>query len=160
MKSEERTQMVYTADDGTEFLDEVECRKYETTVLERLNKMKFYRVLHCPDLTEGRGFQKATYFAVDMNYSHELAVIDWCEINFKSRVSYVQGCAPTLGWHIKDVGRDQWEKPVGVTWGGNKSNPDMILIAGSPVPSIDLEPHVWQKGGGFMELSEVKNAGD
>ncbi len=159
MKSEERTQRVFIADDGKEFLDELECRKYETEVLQRLRKMKFFRVMFCPDLTEGRGLQKAAVFAVDMDYSHGLAVEDWCERNLGSRIGWVQGCSPVTAWTLREIDHDGWDTPVSVKWGGQHFKPKRVLISASPVPTIEPDEHlVWIRGdgdkGGFKEYGK------
>jgi len=158
MKNETRTQEVWIAEDGREFLSEVECKEYELKVLKRLNDMKFFVVVHGPDLTEGRGHYGRTYFAVEAKYASEYAVEDWCERRFRSRIAYVQGCGPMRNWSVHESSREQWENPQPARVGDYNHEPKKVYIIWGDEKPLEgyPEPYRWQKGGGFVPEPKEK----
>lgn len=76
MKSEKREVFIYTANDGKQFLNELECTYYE----EFLKNLEYFAVYHNPKLTETRLLRKVIVVAVySPEYlSHRAIVENWC----------------------------------------------------------------------------------
>ena len=94
---------VYVADDGKEFLDSTLCTKYEEGELKRRADIRYFRVVHSADTTEGRGYSKVTYIAVEAGYNAELYATVYCEKTFGSRITYIQGVAPMWSWILEMI---------------------------------------------------------
>jgi hypothetical protein len=105
MKEIVKTQTVFVADDGKEFLDQLSCETYEKQVLGRLANIKYYIVHHN---TEGRGFQATTAFAVE-GYDTKEQVIFYCIEHFGNIFDWVMGVQRTISWTIPvEITRDTY----------------------------------------------------
>lgn len=112
MKQETRTQDLWVSEDGREFLTKDECEKYEKETLGRFKNIKYFRVYHSPDLTEGRGMYGLTFIAVETQwggYCAEPFAMDWCFKTFGKCVAYVQGCSPTDNWRLSECTEEDWK---------------------------------------------------
>lgn len=94
MKTITKEMPIFVAEDGKEFLDSNLCIKYEQMELKRRQELKYFSVVHSADTTEGRGYSKITYIAVEAGYSSEHYATLYCERTFGSRIEFVQGVAP------------------------------------------------------------------
>lgn len=103
MKSTTKEVAVYIAEDGREFLDQALCEKYEKEELGRWKDIRYFSVVHCADLTEGRGWSRITYMAIEGSYSSELYAELYCEKTFGSSVEFVQGVAAVHSWKIQEI---------------------------------------------------------
>jgi hypothetical protein len=96
----EVTTTVYEASDGTRFPTSKACLDYENELVN----VTFFRIIHCPDLTEGRGCQKNTLLIVK---GDRLMSFLWgelyCETEFGTRIAFVQGVAITENWKIIQI---------------------------------------------------------
>lgn len=109
MKSKKVT--VYEAFDGKIFTDEKECTKYEETEKKRVERIRYYKVIHNPDLTEGRGHYGLTLIECEIfNKWCEFELInDWCYRTFKRPIAYVQGCSPIFNWKLHQIAKSEFD---------------------------------------------------
>lgn len=114
MKEETRT--VFVAEDGKPFDTAAECKTHEdylTSQKQRLEKIRFFRVVHSPDLTEGRGWYGLTYIAMEATESYskddiEIWLRDFCFTQFGHAMQLVQGCSPMPGWRYWEVSKEEF----------------------------------------------------
>lgn len=94
---------IYITDDGKEFTNKKEAMEHES----RLNNVKYFVVRYSPDLTEGRGLQKAGLVMVHAKGSHREFVEHWCYQNFGNRIDFCMGVygsnAIMAAWSIREV---------------------------------------------------------
>jgi hypothetical protein len=110
MKKELKTLEIYIANDGKEFTDEKEAIKYEETVLKRLSNIEYYCISYCPDLTEGRGYYKKLFVALENPlYSKKIILDLFCEQALGSKVAWVQGCSPMENWTYAKVEKQEFD---------------------------------------------------
>ena len=98
---EEMRKVFVSEEDNRSFETQEECQKHIdglNAIKDRLRNMKFYRVTHSPDLTEGRGYYGLTYIAIETKYDHENWFMDYCYTHFGKAIQMVQGCSPIAGW--------------------------------------------------------------
>lgn len=107
MKTIEKKQTVYIADDGKEFLNEADCKKYESKTIVRLSKIKYFQVYHDPDLTEGRGFYGRLLIAVETEHYHYHIALDWCFYLYGSPVADLYD-SPYENWIISEITAEDW----------------------------------------------------
>jgi len=102
---------VYQADDGKIFESRQECEKYEADISARAKRTTYWRVTHRPDLTEGRGYYKATLLEVyGPEYDAGVWVMDWCTRKIGRPLAFAQGVAPMDNWKMKQINREQYLK--------------------------------------------------
>lgn len=96
----------YLADDGTRFLTQQDCEKYE----KELSNATFWRLICAPDLTEGRGHYEMWILKVkaDKHLPIKALVEDWCYRVYGRPVAFVMGVAPIISWFVTQVDRDAW----------------------------------------------------
>ena len=111
IKKEKLERDIFIAEDGKEFLSEEKAKEYEREFLQRKKNMRYYRVSHSPDLTEGRGFHKSFLVAVEKGQGHQLYVELYCERYIGSRISWVMGVAATANWSISPVNEEVFNNP-------------------------------------------------
>lgn len=137
MKTKTRKVEVFIAEDGKEFLTAKDCEQYEKEELARWKEIRFFRVIHSPDLTEGRGWGASTYLAVEAGYSAQHYVELFCEQTFGSRVAFVQGCSPMTSWTIYDVTLKQFIEKLPGTLGDYNRQVDQIFLSnGKPLKDL------------------------
>ena len=104
---EKRTKIFITSD-GTEFLSELEATNYIKNILERKEKIKYFKISYGPDLTEGRGYCKLLLVAIEGNFNHQLFVEDFCERNIGSRMAWIMGMSPISRWNLTEVDEESF----------------------------------------------------
>lgn len=113
MKKELRE--VYVADDGTVFGSPEDCEAYERELRLREMYTTYWRVIHSPDLTEGRGYYGLTliecYIPDPGCVPPELWVRDWCFQKFGRPIAFVQGIAPMPSWELRKIGKEEFNQP-------------------------------------------------
>ena len=77
----------YISTDGITFNTREACLQHE----ERIKNVKYFRVAHAPDLTEGRGLKKRIIIAVHALSDHEVYVEHFCYAMFGNRHAFVMG---------------------------------------------------------------------
>ena len=105
MKTTTKEVAVFISEDNKEFLDQALCEKYEKEELGCWKDIRYFSVVHSADLTEGRGWSRITYMAVEGSYSSALYAELYCEKTFGSSVEFVQGVAPTHAWNLQEIDR-------------------------------------------------------
>ena len=102
MKTETLT--MFITEDGVKHDTEEAAKKHEDEVISRRKQLKWFRVAHNPDLTEGRGWYGCTTIAVECLYGPaEEFARDWCYRAFGSHVAYVQGCSAMFNWKLREL---------------------------------------------------------
>lgn len=150
MKTETRTLELFIADDGTEFTDEEKCRRYEIDVLNRRKNIKYYRVNHSPDLTEGRGYYAITHVAIEeASRLSEYLVRDWCQDYFGRHVAFVMGVQPMPNWIVSEMKEsDYLVKTYKGSWGDMKVHHVFLSFGGKLEGYPDPQP-LWEKKHGL-----------
>jgi hypothetical protein len=97
-----KTQKIYIAEDGKEFIDKVECEKHDSKLKEEEKTVTFWQIVNQPDLTEGRGHYGLIYVKVKVGeYDSPLIFLqDYCVRTFGRPIAFVQGCSPMTNWII------------------------------------------------------------
>lgn len=107
----------YVAEDGTRFGTKAACEAYEA----ELKSYSYFRVIHSPDLTEGRGWYGLTVLKVKaVQNGDEALVQDWCYKTFGGRAAFVQGVSYTENWRIYAANANQWKDPPHISVGDYK----------------------------------------
>lgn len=117
MKKETKTQEIYIADDGAEFLKAKDCENYEKNILYREKKISYFSYAWAPDTTEGKGFNKTGYIAVEGDFGTymnlEFAIYYLFEIH--GTYSKVMGVQPIPNWSIpKECTKEQYMEAKGI----------------------------------------------
>lgn len=97
----------------------------------------YWFVPYCADCTEtgmtqNRAYIRTTWGGHPNHYQRELEaaqIRDFCRQKFGPEVAYVQGCAPTLNWIVRESTREQWEKAERQLWGGYPTTSLRISLA-------------------------------
>lgn len=131
MKAETKT--IYRADDGTVFESQEQCKKYEDEIKARESKTSYWKVIHSPDLTEGRGWYSATYIeCYGLTNDASLWIEDWCYRTFGRPIDFVQDVAPMRAWRIEKIDRNAFLHPVGQRVGDFQYKAEVIRLVPGP----------------------------
>lgn len=111
MKTE--TKEVFITDDGREFTNRAEAEKHEKAEAAASAHRTYWHIAHNPDLTEGRGMYGSTYVKCEgvAPYNAEMLMQDYCFRTFGSPAAFVQGCALTPNWKLRQIDRDAFLQP-------------------------------------------------
>lgn len=112
MKTKEVVKKVYVAEDGKEFLVKEECEKYENFYKEVLSKMRYFRIMCEPDLTETGYFQKTFYVAVfSPKYFHAIDIANEFALRKYGHflIPSVQGYGFQPSFSIDCINKEEWE---------------------------------------------------
>lgn len=82
-----KTTTTYITSDGREWTNEKEAYEHE----EAIKGIKYFRIAHSPDLTEGRGYMRVSWIAVNALCKHEQFAEVYCEQAFGNKWVFVQG---------------------------------------------------------------------
>lgn len=83
-------------------------------------------------MTQNRAYIRTSWGGHPNHYQKELEaaqIRDFCRQKFGAEVAYVQGCAPTLNWMVRESTREQWEKSERQRWGGYLTTSLRISLA-------------------------------
>lgn len=126
MKKQTKTQEIFIAEDGTEFLVEKDCENYEKNILSREKKISYFSYCFGPDTTEGRGFNNVGYIAVEGDFGTYMNLEFAIYYLFKTHGTFskVMGVQPIPNWSMpKEItkgqymecrGMSKYDKPVPV----------------------------------------------
>lgn len=124
---------VYKAFDGKEFKDAEQCKAYEASLKK---DVKYFKILHTPDLCETGLYQRITYVAVYDTPKHidaETIVSAYALYKFKHLlVRGVQGYGVRLNFLISKIDETQYNAAEPMIW--CNGNLDRIVLT-----SQDLE---------------------
>lgn len=108
MKTEVVKTTVFIAEDGKQFLNEKDCQLYEDTVIKRKKNIKYFRLHHSADFTEGRGFQAYPLAAVEAEYNNNKVLAEmFCQIAWGNRVQWCYS-SPAPAWDISDISENDY----------------------------------------------------
>lgn len=114
MKKQKITKDIYIAEDGREFLTEEDCEKYEDFVKNTLSRIRYFRIMYCPDLTETGRYQCQTDVAVltpKWNAYQKEVAFEWALRRFGHYlVEGVQGWGFMPSFEIMPISREEYEK--------------------------------------------------
>jgi len=101
---------IFVADDGKEFMTQIECENYEAKLKEEEKNTSYWQIICNPDLTEGRGHYGLIFarIKVDGYTNPKLMLSDYCYRTIGRPVAFVQGCAPIANWHISEIDKFQY----------------------------------------------------
>lgn len=116
MKKQNITKDIYIAEDGREFLTKEECEKYEDFVKNTLSRIRYFRIICEPDLTETGYYQRHIDVAVLAPkwyaYQKEVA-FEWALRKFGHYLMEgVQGCGFMPSFEIMMISREEYEKEL------------------------------------------------
>ena len=114
MKKQKITKDIYIAEDGREFFTEEECKKYEELVNNTLSRIRYFRTMYGPDLTETGLYQRQIDVAVFTpkwsGYQIEVA-FEWALRKFGHYLTEgVQGYGFMPFFKIIPISREEYEK--------------------------------------------------
>lgn len=114
MKKQKITKEIYIAEDGKEFLTKEECGKYEDFVKNTLSRIRYFRIMNGPDLTESGRYQRLTDVAVLTpkwnEYQKEVA-FEWALRKFGHYLmESVQGYGFMPSFEIMPISSEEYEK--------------------------------------------------
>lgn len=117
MKKQKITKEIYIAEDGREFLTKEECEKYEDFVKNTLSRIRYFRIICEPDLTETGCYQRRIDVAVLAPkwrpYQKEVA-FEWALRKFgRYLMESVQGWGFMPSFEIMPISREEYEKEPG-----------------------------------------------
>lgn len=154
MKKEIENTNVFYAEDGTRFLAENECVAYEKEKQKEINRLKcvkFFQVIHSPDLTEGRGWYGRLFIAAEDSYAagnQETYAAAAATTLYGNPLAFVQGVAEIPNWRIcaSSFGEFKDWKDKNIKVGDYSYSASAIFISSkgeiagwpSPVPISDL----------------------
>ena len=107
----EETKSVYIAEDGKIFDNPVDCEKYELELKKEEKTTSYWRVIHGPDLTEGRGYSKMTLVkvcGVEYESYRQVLITDWCFRTMGRMAAFIQGVAPMANWTVSKIDKEQY----------------------------------------------------
>ena len=79
--------------------------------LERDENIRYFEVLYNPDLTEGRGYFKKVYVAIEVYSNHKLYLMWYADQFLGKTIALVQGCAPVSNYILKGSTKAEWDYP-------------------------------------------------
>jgi hypothetical protein len=101
MEISKKTIDVYTVE-GQEFLDKKQAEDYEKELQKELD-YTYFTVMYAPDLTEGRGHERAMTLAVP-GYIPQTTAMQYCFNHIGKPLEFAQGCSPIENW-VLSVGK-------------------------------------------------------
>lgn len=118
---------VYKAFDGKEFKDVEKCKAYEASLKKGI---KYFKILHTPDLCETGQYQRITYVAVydTPKYIDAEAIVSaYALYKFKHLlVRGVQGYGVQLNFSISKIDETQYDAAEAMKWCNGSS--DRIVL--------------------------------
>jgi hypothetical protein len=101
------TRPVYTAKDGSIFLHEEQCREYE----KKLDQIRYYKILHSPDLNETGCFRGKTLLAVNGgSYCKQMAYSFGFRCFGDIMGPSVMGYGHQPSWELIPIEAEEWNK--------------------------------------------------
>lgn len=114
MKKQNITKDIYIAEDGREFLTKEDCEKYEDFVKNTLSRIRYFRIMYGPDLTETGRYQYQADVAVltpKWNVYQKEVAFEWALRKFGHYLmESVQGWGFMPSFEIMPISREEYEK--------------------------------------------------
>lgn len=145
MKKQKITKDIYIAEDGREFFTEEECKKYEDFV----NRIRYFRIMYQPDLTETGEYQRLIDIAVftirRSVYQREVA-FEWALRKFGHYLmESVQGYDFMPSFAIIPISRKEYEEEPDSRFSPVK---ERVFLSPEPVEGFP-ENYNYMKEWGF-----------
>lgn len=113
-------QPVFISDDGREFTSKKDCEDWEKHYSELMKNLAYFSVLHSNELTEGRGFQAQTLYAVvgqpNSGCPAESLLLHYLFTGHKGVVTKWYGDSPALLWKHKPISAEEFERMIGTSF--------------------------------------------
>ena len=95
----------YKTGDGKLFDTLVDAQKHEKELVRKAKNTTYWKVVHAPDLTEGRGHGAVTYVKAfgPERWTHKMLMKDWCYDRFGRLTELIQGVAPIESWTLREI---------------------------------------------------------
>lgn len=122
------TRVQYIADDGTAFNKEEDCLAYEVEQADLARRTSYWKVIHSPDLTEGRGFYGHSAFKLVASTLAQEFMEDFCFARFGRRVEFIQGVSPMPNWILTQIDKVTFDRPVEGSVGCSKIKGKKFLL--------------------------------
>ena len=133
---------IFVADDGKIFESENDCLSHEETARREELMTTYFRVIHSPDLTEGRGHYGLTFLKIkNVNYLPCELAEDFCFRRFGRKVEFTQGCSLIYGWRIKKISKNEFEQ----------DKTGSISVGDYKFPAQVIELKLGEKNAGLIE---------
>lgn len=151
MKKQKITKDIYIAEDGREFLTKEECEKYEHFVKNTLSRIRYFRIMYGPDLTETGRYQCQTDVAVLVlkwnAYQKEVA-FEWALRKFgRYLMEGVQGWGFMPSFEIMPISREEYKKEPDSRFSPVKER-ERVFLSPKPVEGFP-ENYNYMKEWGF-----------
>lgn len=104
------TQKVYIAEDGKEFTSKEQCLIHEEKIKIEEKYTTYWKIIHKPDLTEGRGHYGLIFVKVKQCecINTRIMIEDYCHRTFGRPVAFVQGRSAIENWRILESNKDAY----------------------------------------------------
>lgn len=124
---------MFIAKDGKAFDTCIDAEKHNDDleiIKSRLKCIKFYKIKHDPDLTEGRGHYGLTFVALEVDdWRWEEWLCDFCFTQYGNAIQFVQGSAPVIGWSFEEITKEKFDQAeFEKTWVGDYSYASKVLF--------------------------------
>lgn len=142
---------IFKAFDGKIFTSSSECERYEKQRKELLDKLKFFKVNHSPDLNETGLFTDELLVAVYSEYGHHEEIVNnYCIKKFGYLGEGVQGWGFQTYFSIYPINFETYSKGILEDWKGYESHPKKILLSPTKLDEFkDIERFDYMKEWGF-----------
>lgn len=151
MKKQKITKDIYIAEDGREFFTEEECKKYEDFVKNTLSRIRYFRIMYCPDLTETGQYQRRIYVAVltpKWNVCQKEVAFEWALRKFGHYLMEgVQGYSFMPSFEIMPISSEEYEKEPDSRFSLVKER-ERVFLSPEPVEGFP-ENYNYMKEWGF-----------
>lgn len=114
----------WTAEDGREFDNEIDCVNHEATLQ---GSRTYWRIRYCPDLTETGCCQRhiLVTFYTRFSYEAQMLIDDYCQRTYGRSLAYVQGASMCHNWQLDSIDKDLFTRHA---------------ASGSPVKYLTIGP--------------------
>ena len=142
---------IYEAFDGKIFVSESECKEYEKQRKEFLDKLKFFKVDHYPDLNETGLFTEKLLVAVYSEYGYHAEIVNnYCIKEFGYLGRGVKGLRFQVYFSYRLIDFETYSKGILEDWRGYESHPKKILLSPTELDEFkDIERFDYMKEWGF-----------
>lgn len=151
MKKQKITKEIYIAEDGREFLTKEECEKYEDFVKNTLSRIRYFRIICEPDLTETGCYQRHIEVAVlapKWNAYQKEVAFEWALRKFGHYLMEgVQGWGFMPSFKIMPISREEYEKEPDSRFSLVKER-ERVFLSPEPVEGFP-ENYNYMKEWGF-----------
>lgn len=142
---------IFKSFDGLIFESEVECIEYEKKRKDFLNKIKFFKVMYSPDLTETGMFCKGLLLAVySDNYLQYEIAMNYCIKRFGYLGKSVQGHRFQRHFSMGEIDFKKFDNgTIEIRFGRNEVSPKLLLSPNELEEFKNIERFNYMEEWGF-----------